>query len=344
MPDDAVARCGLRDCTSVGVEYGPSAGAGAGVVGTRKLCRVQSSRGHMFKALCEPNPPLFVVQHQSAAMRTTMAKSATLMLLVCCALLHPAESIDIKMSALVFDPFKAVLRFEGYGKVGCAQTGSSLDACLKGGLEVYDTPAGDVTGESLYLLSKLETAPENPNYLCPPVVGDFDRTNITLTGYIDIEPDEAITLTVKSTAGKPNQFVLAFDTCEYVYKVEESFDRNTDGLPDFLGKKGEVADVLGAWATKIISQALSAVVAVTVFTNLGSQFLDKFMAMAGVEDLLAVAENLSEESVGVAGGKKYTFFCLRRFCICCELECQMCISPLPTPVLQSLRLVSIRNK
>jgi len=98
-----------------------------------------------------------------------------------------------------------------------------------------------------------------------------------------------------------------------VYKVEESFDRNTDGLPDFLGKKGEVADVLGAWATKIISQALSAVVAVTVFTNLGSQFLDKFMAMAGVEDLLAVAENLSEESVGVAGGKKYTFFCLRRF-------------------------------
>jgi len=90
--------------------------------------------------------------------------------------------------------------------------------------------------------------------------------------------------------------------------VEESFDRNTDGLPDFLGKKGEVADVLGAWATQIISQAISAVVAVTVFTNLGSQVLDKFMAMAGVEDLLAVAENLGEESVGVAGGKKYSIF------------------------------------
>jgi len=265
-------------------------------------------------------------------MRTSMARSATrLLLLACCALLRPAESIDIKMSALVFDPFKAVLRFEGYGKVGCSLSGSSLDACLKGGLEVYDTPAGDVSGYSLYLLSKLDTAPENPNFLCPPVVGDFDRRNITLTGYIDIEPDEAITLTVQSVAAKPNQFVLAFDNCEYVYKVEESFDRNTDGLPDFLGKKGEVADVLGAWATQIISQTISAVVAVTVLTNLGSQVLDKFMAMAGVKDLLAVAENLAEESVGVAGGKKYDIFLLAPFLSLLHARVpKLCILPLAT--------------
>lgn len=96
---------------------------------------------------------------------------------------------------------------------------------------------------------------------------------------------------------------------QYIYAVEESFDRDADGLPDFLGNRrvshqGASMDAISPAATKIISGVISAVVAVTVFTNLGTQVLDKIMSMAGIEDILDGGD------IGVAGGKRGSQSCL----------------------------------
>jgi len=52
---------------------------------------------------------------------------------------HSSAPDDPELSGLVFEPFKAMLRWEGYGTAGCAISGGALDECLKGGLDVSHT-------------------------------------------------------------------------------------------------------------------------------------------------------------------------------------------------------------
>jgi hypothetical protein len=51
--------------------------------------------------------------------------------------------------------------------------------------------------------------------------------------------------------------VVNYEDCSYVYKIEENFDRDGDGLPDFLGARGNVTDVVSVGLSKAVSNVIS---------------------------------------------------------------------------------------
>ena len=229
-------------------------------------------------------------------MRTMAARHAALLLLACAALpaaVRAAGPVPTDLDDLTFPEFKALLRWESYASAGCAVQGGCQDECLKGGLEVYDKPAGDTTGASLYLLSKLDNPP-NSDCRCPPAFGDLDAATNTFDGYYD-------GLELKLTADK-GEILVSWAGCEHVYAVEESFDRDDDGKPDFLGDEGEVMDAITPAVSRAIANVISGTVAVTVFANVGSMVLEKLMSVASLEDIQSLAEGIDMEKVGEAGG------------------------------------------
>jgi len=225
------------------------------------------------------------------------------LILLACAVL-PAAGSNVRAASgapdlddLTFPEFKALLRWESYARAGCAVQGGCFDECLKGGLEVYDKPKGDSTGASIYLLSKLDNPP-NSECRCPPAFGNMDAANTTFTGFYSGEP---LILTVDG-AGRNLTILVSWAGCAHVYSVEESFDRDGDGQPDFLGPKGAVIDTIPPLVGTILANAISATVAATIFANVATAVVEKVLHVATQKDLQSLAQGVDPEVVGVTGG------------------------------------------
>jgi hypothetical protein len=227
-------------------------------------------------------------------MRAAMAGPVALLLLACAVL--PAAGLNVPapdLDDLTFPQFKAQLRWESYARAGCAVTGGCFDECLKGGLEVYDKPVGDTTGSSIYLLSKLDNPPGS-ECRCPPAFGNMDADKTTFTGSYSGEP---LTLTVDGAG-----ILVNWAGCAHVYAVEEQFDRDGDGMPDFLGVKGAVKDTIPPFVGTILANAISATVAATIFANVATAVVEKFLQLLSVKDVKSLAQGIDLEEVGVTGG------------------------------------------
>ena len=229
---------------------------------------------------------------------------------------------------LTFPEFKALLRYESYAEAGCAVKGGCFDVCLKGGLEVYDKPKGDTTDSSIYMLSKLENPPGS-DCRCPPAFGKMNADNTTFAGFYIGEPltlfargHRVLAPRVNSTTQNSTSMYVSrlldrlfggckqnstaiyvsWAGCKYVYAVEESFDRDRDGKPDFLGAKGAVIDTIPPIIGTILANAITATVAATIFTNVATAVVEKLLGVLSTKDVQSLAQGIDPEVVGVTGG------------------------------------------
>jgi hypothetical protein len=228
-------------------------------------------------------------------MRAAMAAGPVALLLLACAVL-PAAGLNVPapdLDDLTFPLFKAQLRWESYARAGCAVTRGCFDECLKGGLQVYDKPEGDTTGSSIYLLSKLDNPPGS-ECRCPPAFGNMDAANTTFTGSYS---GETLRLTVDGA-----DILVTWAGCAHIYAVEEQFDRDRDGMPDFLGVKGAAKDTISPVVGDILARAITATVAVTIGANVAIAAVERFLKVLSLKDVQSYAQGLDLEDVGVTGG------------------------------------------
>jgi hypothetical protein len=224
------------------------------------------------------------------------------LLLLACAVL-PAAGLNVPapdLDDLKFSQFKAQLRWESYARAGCAVTGGCFDECLKGGLQVYDKPEGDTTGSSIYLLSRLDNPPGS-ECRCPPAFGNMNAAKTNFTGSYSGEP---LTLTVDGAG-----ILVNWAGCAHVYAVEEQFDRDGDGMPDFLGVNGAVKDTIPPIIGEYLANAITATVAATIFANVGTALVEKLLQLlsmkvklSDLKDARSLAQGIDLQEVGVTGG------------------------------------------
>lgn len=107
-------------------------------------------------------------------------------------------------------------------------------------------------------MSKLETPRGNDKCLCPPAFGNMNAANTSFDGWYKQLP---ISLTSN------NQIVVNYEDCSYVYTIEENADRDGDGLPDFLGKRGNVTNWVSVGVSKAVSNVISGLRAMPVLVT-----------------------------------------------------------------------------
>jgi len=209
---------------------------------------------------------------------------------------------------LEFESSYATLRWAGYvGQKTCSLTGGCIEKCLKGGLGVFDPPTLDLAalgmpnttingatppvgairrqastspalpavsapvmpangGLGIFVIPILDTPADNVACACEPVMGSLDASNTTFGGRYG-ELDLTLGL-VKRNDTNISDLVLGIEDCLYYYAVEVNQDRNSDGVPDFLG--AGVTDSISTATTAAVSGAIAGAVAGAVAASVAA--------------------------------------------------------------------------